>query len=236
MNKISLPAWTEKLRKGSHWILGNMQANVSLSAILALNGMDNAFAMLRNRPDIFRFQLKQMTNRAIKQGDMVKTFLMLCTNYPKEMDQYTDCIVDVTSQDVTELRHRIQNLLDGEGVPEAELTAWVETARLLLHLAVEHFNSIMQQGEEKVGLDYTRYFRQAQMDHVLETWYHVAALMDPRPELITEELVLQQIRYISAQYANGNYLVQCCKMMKDNPLFADIEIKNDGESSLNIKH
>ena len=192
MEKITLPAWTEELKRGSQWVLGNMQLNIPLSSIAALNEMWTAAAVLRDRSDVFRHSLKQRVNQAIRVGDHQKTLLMHYMQDVDVMDVFTDHIVDVTAGDVTALRDCIREKLAANGVKEAVLAAWVETARMLLILAVQHFNMVMIHARQKFGHDWTKYFRALRMDAAKEAWDLVAGAIDTREDLMAEDDVLER--------------------------------------------
>ena len=164
MQKIKLPAWYPELEKVSRFVLGNMQFNVLLSTIAAVNEMRNAVAIIRDRRDIYRQRVKQSVNVAIRTADTLKHTYMLFTNFPNELDEFSDHIIDMTESDVTKLRLLVLADLRKKGSDDkelgawleyaasengknnAEVIAWVSTALLLLHLANEHYRVVIQQG------------------------------------------------------------------------------------------
>lgn len=228
MERIVLPGNTPILKEGSRWVLGNMQFSLPLSSIAALNEMWAAAAILRDRPDVCRHKVKRDLNAAIKCGDRHKTLLMHYLRDRDVMDEFTDHIVDVTAEDVKALRDCIREKMTANGVEEADLVAWTETTRQLLILAVQHFNMVMIHAWEKFQHDYTPYVRQLRMDAVRDAWHMVVNAIDPHPELTTEADVLEKLKVVSANYANGKYLRECIALMKDHPYFKGIQVDVEG--------
>ena len=114
-----------------------------LSSIAALNEMKNAAALLIGRP-IFRHKVKYNVNDAIRKGEQKKAQIMAYQYDRKDFDDFTDNIIDVTEADVTKLRELVRDGLEQDGAAEAELVAWVVTARLLLCSAVKHYVVLME--------------------------------------------------------------------------------------------
>jgi len=225
VEKIKLPAWEPRLKEGSRWVLGNMQFNVPLSSIAALNEMWGAAAMLRDRKDVYRHKLKHHVNQAIAAGDRQKTLLMHYMEDGDMMDEFTDYIVDVTAADVKALRDCIREKMEANGVEEAELVAWVEVTRQLMILATQHFNMVIVHARQKFRYDYMPHFRRLRMDGVRDAWHMVANHLDPRPDLTTEDDVLDLLKAISANYAKGTYLQECIRAMKHHPFFEGLQVE-----------
>lgn len=220
-----MPAWEPRLKEGSKWVLGNMQFNVPLSSIAALNEMWAAASKLRDRKDVCRHELKRYVTRAIERGDRQKTLLMHYMDDRGLMEEFTDNIVDVTAADVKTLRNCIREKMAAHGVEEAELVAWVEVTRQLMILATQHFNAVMTQAQRKFQHDYTPYFRALRMDGVRDAWHFVANAIDPMPDLTTEDDVIDRLKAISTNYAKGTYLQECIRLMKDHPFFASVQVE-----------
>lgn len=202
-----------------------MQFNVPLSSIAALDEMWGAVAMLRDRRDVYRHKLKRFVNLAIACGDRQKTLLMHYMDDGDMMDEFTDHIVDVTAADVKALRDCIREKMVAAGVEEAELVAWVEVTRQLMILATQHFNMVIIHARQKFRYDYMPHFQKLRMDAVRDAWHMVANTLDPRPDLTTEDDVLERLKAISANYAQGTYLKACIRLMKDHPFFKGVQVE-----------
>ncbi|MBR6141215.1 MAG: hypothetical protein IKQ37_05585 [Bacteroidaceae bacterium] len=230
MKKIILPGDTEQLRKACRWMIGNMLFNTPLSAFAALNEMKNAAALLIGRPDIFRHSLKRHVNEAIRKGDQKRALMMAYHNDRKTFDEFSDNIIDIMEEDVTNLRNHICDVFQQTGItPDAELIAWVETAHILLMIAVQHHISIIDRGNQKAGHNYTKEFRDFCMTDVLSAWQLVAEAIDPMPSILEEQSVIERIIDIAAKYGHGTYLKQCIDLMRHHPLFADMQAEDDGD-------
>ena len=222
-----MPAYTPTLKEGSRWVLGNMQFNVPLSSIAALNEMWAAAAMLRDRPDVCRHKVKHYLNAAVKCGDMQKTLLMHYMNDADVMDEFTDHIVDETAADVKCLRDCIRAKMMANGVvdADADLIAWVEVVRQLMALAVQHFNVVMIHARKKFNFDFTPRFAHLRMNKVQDAWNLVANAIDPMPNLTTDDDVLEKLKAISLHYAKGDYLKACIDAMREHPFFAGVQVE-----------
>lgn len=260
MQKINLPAWCPEIMKVSRWVLGNMQFNTLLSNIAGVNEMRNAVAILRDRTDIYRQRIKRDVNNAVRTADLLKATYMFYTNHPQEFDEFSDNVIDKTESDVTKLRLLILDGFRRKGAENAELrewleyapegtdgrsnlevVAWVSTALMLLHLANEHYNMVMQTGNERarkvvmamkmegVKHDYRQHFSGHCPAGLLAAWQTVEQQIDPLPDVLVEKQILDQLRFISKNYGDGIYLRQCLDEMKDNERFASVVVRHEKE-------
>jgi len=237
MNKVKLPGGTENLRKAGLWMLGNMEYNVPLSAIAAINEMRNAAAMIRGRQDLYHHTLKHNLNEALRQADNKRTLYLSIYKDRKAFDEYMDNIVDITEADVTRLRELLAADLQRRGVPDAELVAWVEEANMLLHLAVRHYENVVSRGNDKANadiavrhvlIDYHRHFAHYRPSDLADAWNIVATQMNPAVLAVTEGEVLDQLRLIASKYEDGTYINRCIDLMRHHPMFADLKAEPDG--------
>lgn len=217
-------------------MLGNMEYNVPLSAICAINEMRNAAAMIRGREDLFRFTLKRNINEAMRQADRKRTLYLSIYKDRKAFDEYMDNIVEITEEDVTRLRDLMAADLERRGVREPQLVAWVEAANMLLHLAVRHYENVVSRGNEKanadvairhVVIDYHHYFAHYRPGDLADAWNLVATQMNPAVLSVTDSDVLAQIKVIASKYEDGTYINRCIDLMRHNPMFADLKAEPD---------
>ena len=241
MKKIELPGSTQCRHEVGMWIISNMQFNMPLSAICALNEMKNAASILRDHPDVFRHGLKQHTNTAIRKGDIRRTTIAVYHSDRLAFEEYADKIVDATEEDIACLRAMIQKAAELERVKTPDLVAWVETAHLLLQIAVRHYHEIIIKGNRKanVGLsarkwiDYGEYFTEFRMDDVLDAWALVASGINPKPQILKQEHILKQSNIIYEHYKDGTYINQCIDGMRHHPFYATMEAEPDNDESVN---
>lgn len=253
------------MEKVSRWVLGNMQYNVLLSTVAAINEALNAASILRDRPDLYRQRTKQVLNIAMRDTETLKHTYMAYTNHPGIFDEFSEHIIEVTEDDINRLRDLIRKEIDvkaekldglkewmeyrgdsGCGRSNAEIVAWTGTALLLLHLAGEHYNVIMQEGnsrgrwiismsdlprkakaEEMHRLNYGSLFGGHNPHGLLAQWQEVHRLTDPVPDVLIEKGVLEQMRAISRNYGQGVYLKQCLAAMKGHPEFDSVVTDTD---------
>lgn len=265
MRKIGLPGWCPEIKKVSRWVLGNMQYNVLLSNVAAINETLNAASIIRERPDLYRQRTKQVLNMAMRLTETLKHTYMAYTNHPDLFDEFSEHIIDVTEEDTNRLRNLIRKGIEvrsekdaglkewmryrgdsGCGRSNAEIIAWIDAALLLLHLAGEHYNVVIQEGnsrglkavftsdlpekakeEERRRLDYGSLFSAHNPHGLLAQWQKVHGLTDPVPDILIEEDVLEQMKAISRNYGQGVYLKQCIAAMKGHPAFDSVVTDTD---------
>ena len=236
MQEIQLPGWCPEIKDVSKWVLGNIQFNVLLSGIAAINETLNAAAMLRERPDIFRQRTKQSVNLAIKKAEALKYIYMVYTINPALFDEFSDHIIDVTEKDVSRLRGIIRENVEAAGVKDADIVAWASAALMLLHLTAEHYNAVISEGNERarrviarkrleremVRHDYGTWFSQHSPQGLLDAWQVAHGQITSESDALVKDDVLEQLRLISRNYGNGAYLNLCLEEMKDNPFFQNV--------------
>ena len=227
MDKIKLPGNTPLLAKGSRWMVGNMMFNVPLSGIAAINEMQSAAAVLRDRKDLYNQQLKQRVNKALQAADRYKALLKKYSVDPNAIDEFTDNIVDVTADCVAQLRQTALRKLQEKSIQDADMIAWVATAGMLLHLAQQHYQIIIAKGRKNYGYDYSRHFPHLKIDNVLEAWMQVEVLINPAPDVIASDEVIKQLQEVCVGYREGTYLNACINLMRHHPFFADMKATKD---------
>ncbi len=226
MQKIVLPAHTPELKAGGNWIIGNMQFNIPLSQVAAINEMENAASMLRDRTDVYSMESKRLFNIALRKGSEQKATLIAYTYNPRLMDEFMDHIVDVTAADFALLRELIKTDMQ-EYTQMADILSWVETARLLLKLSVYHFDKVISQGSDKFHFDYMPLLRRLSARGVLAAWERAAKSVDDTPERPASDGILEQLKVIASGYTSGLYLRECVTRMEHHPFFQKVKVEND---------
>lgn len=216
-----LPSASNRIKSGSLWALAQMQYALPLSKVAAINEVDNACSILRDHPELFRQKVKYYIGNTIRTTERHEELIRQFVQDASTMEELYENIVEVQEEDVKKLRTLVLEDLKSHNVPNADIIAWVEVARILLSLSVYHFKSTMQRGIGKFAYDYTKTFRSFCVTDTLTAWTKVASSLNPTT-LQAPKPVIDQIVLIRSKYADATYLSACIQRMKDHPYFASI--------------
>ena len=169
---------TERQLEGIHWAAKQTSLGVSLTVASAFNELYTAHMMLRERPDIFRNQVKRFANEAEQRARRKRTQMLDIICNRQFFDTYSDKVIDLAESDITKFRIGIKQTMDDAGYQDSELVSYIETARVMLTAAALHFNEIMQQAREKFGsYDYEEAFCEFNPQDVQKSWGRVCSAL-----------------------------------------------------------
>lgn len=223
---------TEKELEGLRWTTRVIDFGVSLTIIAALNELTTAYIMLRERKDLFRHNVKRMTNETMQVATNLRTSIMSVMKKGDFFDTYSDRVIDLAENDITMFRISIKQTLDDNGVEDAELLSYIETARTLLEMAAEHFDSAIRAAKEDFKIDYTKAFTEFMARPVLDRWERVCNTIYPMVGSIADvdlntKRNLAIFEKLGAKFADGDFIQECLHdAIEEHPDFMnDIEVK-----------
>lgn len=223
---------TEKELEGLRWTARVVDFGVSLTIISALNELTTAFIMLRERKDLFKHNVKRMANETMQVATNLRTSILSVMKKGDFFDTYSDRVIDLSENDITLFRISIKQTLDDNGIRDAELLSYLETARTLLEMAVAHFDSVMKQAANDYGVNYRKAFCEFDATDVYERWQKVCEMLyrhydaDSDIDLNTERTT-QLFNKMGNMFADGEYVGECLHdAMVEHPDFMnEIDVK-----------
>ena len=230
--KKRIPFTTDKQLEGIGWTSRVMNFGVALTIASAFNELYTAHMMLRERPDLYKKEIKRHANDAIRFAEMKKGQMLNYMEHRKFYDTYADKVIDLTENDITIFRISIKQTLDEARYKDAELVSYIETARALLNAATIQFREVIRTTEEDYGKytcelilpkvynpkhiqkftwDYN--FSEFNVANVLKSWDTVCDLLygnDSDIDLNTERSTTL-FDILCKKFAEGDYVQPCLK-------------------------
>ena len=205
-----------------------MDFGVSLSIAVAFNEMITAYITLRDNKRAFRHKVKQLANLADKQSEIIITKIMSVMQNKKFYDVYSDNVIDLADNDISQFRDGINNTLAKHGIHDAAMLAQCETARVLLKIAAEHFKSVLEQTKEKYKCRIPYAFEEFNCENVFATWDAMCELLYEGHETVNlnVESCNDAFANVVSKLINGTYIDECFKFAQaECPDFTDNDIK-----------
>lgn len=219
----------ERDLEGLRWTARIIDFGIGLSVIAAFNEIRSTFVYLRESP-LFRHKTKNIVNntmRMIRHREVEIRSIMKDKSF---WDDYSDTVIDAANNDVTLFRISIKNTLDKEGYKNSNIVSYMETARVLLEMSVQHFESVMADAKERYGRDYTEDFKVYHVGAIRTSWERATEMLyKGTPIDLNTPSNKAAFENMAKKFAEGLYIQDCLKIaMENNPDFFnnDIEIKD----------
>ena len=223
---------TEKELEGLRWTARVVDFGVSLTIISSLNELTTAYIMLRDRKDLFHHRVKQLANETMQKATNLRTSILSVMKKGDFFDTYSDRVIDLAENDITMFRISIKQTLDDNGVRDADLVSYLETARTMLEMAVAHFDSVMTQATKDYGVNYRKAFCEFNATDVYERWQKVCEMLYQHYDCgcdidLNTERTTQLFNKMGNMFADGEYVGECLRdAMEEHPDFMnEIEVK-----------
>lgn len=204
--------YTDKQLAGIRWTAKNASLSVSLTVASAFNELYTAHMMLRERPDIYRNQVKKFANEAINKARMKRVQMMNIICNRKFFDTYSDKVIDLAVQDITLFRIGLKQTMDDAGYPDSDFISYIETARVMLTAAAYHFSLIMEEARKRFGeYAYEEAFREFYVQDVQKSWDRVCDAIYGAVDNIDLNTTRneQAFRVICDNFAQSKYVDEC---------------------------
>lgn len=217
----------EKDLEGLKYTAKIIDFGVSLMVKAAINEVVTAYIYLRERKDLFRFEVKHLAKVAIKESDRKEKELLEMMKNKQFYDDYSDAIIDYAQNDITKFRIGIKSVLDKAKIPNAELFSHIECARVMLDMSVAQFGNIMEDVKGKFGRDYTQDFSEFCVSRLFRHW---SMLCDKLYKGYDVDLNTPEVQglfdVMCKKFAEGEYIESCLKVAyQNNPDFTKNEIE-----------
>ena len=217
---------TEKELEGLRWTARVIDFGVSLTIMAALNELTTAYVMLREHKDLFKHNIKRIANETMQCATNLRTSIISVMKRGEFFDTYSDRVIDLAESDITLFRISVKQTLDDERIADSELFSYMETARTLLEMAAEHFDSAIRAAKEDFNVDYTNAFAEFIARPVLDRWERVCfAIYDKVGSVADVDLNTERnlaiFERLSAKFADGDFIQECLKEAMDE--FPDYE-------------
>jgi len=234
-----------KMTKINNWLIYNIEYNVTTCNTLAINEVLNAYAILQDHADIFRHKVKRGARLAADIAEQYRNVMLQYMNNPERMDDFTDGIVNIISDDMHMLRALVKKELGSNGCKNVEVTAWVEVARIMLIIATNNYDIIIKNANEMLAkqelgkaihssaFDFAGKLSMLRLTELLKTWEQVADHLDPNAISIVSEPVENTLHRIGMDFANDVYTDRCMRLMAekgDEFFIKEVERRNQNNS------
>jgi len=206
---------------------------IGLSVMAAFNEMRSAYLYLIERSDIYRQKVKHDVNHAMtlmRRRECVIRSIMKDKSF---WDDYSDKVVDAANDDVTLFRITIKSILDKHRYKESNIVSYMETARVLLEMSVQHFEAIMDYSRKTYGRDYTADFSDYYVADVRSAWERVSDMIyKGTPIDLNTTATKAAFDKMAMKFGNGEYIQECLDAAtNNNPDFTENDIKIIEEES-----
>ena len=227
MNK-KIVYYTELDYESLEYIAKAMDFGVSLTVMAALNELLSAIYYLRESR-YYRHQVKGLVNETLRRADAKKNLIVSMMNNKGFWAEYSDRVIDLAESDISEFRNSICRHLDREGVSDSVLFSYVETARIMLDMAVNQWQAVVDEYHSRYGafrqddygriiaewVDHSAYYTEYKLDDVFTVWRKVCVLLYRNLDIDletpdTNELFLSMCK----KFAEGEYIDDCLDAAK----------------------
>lgn len=205
-----------------------MDFGVSLSIAVAFNEMITAYITLRDNKRAFRHKVKQLANLADMKSEAVKTNILSVMQHKKFFDVYSDHVIDLAKEDISQFRDGIKNTLAKHGIKDADMLAQCETTRVLLKIATEHFKSVLEQTKAKFKCRIPYDFSEFNCESVFVTWDAMCEILYEGHNTVNlnVESCNDAFKKVVNKLINGIYIKECFELAeKECPDFTENDIK-----------
>lgn len=168
---------TEKELEGLKWTGKVIDFGMSLSIVAAANELYCAEALLRQHPDLWKREVKQYSRAAAKAARDRESAIRIGMKDSHFWDDYSDRVIDEAERDVRVFRNVLCVILSDSNVPDAELYAAIECARVLVEMCVHQYEEIMNRAKEKFNYDFTERFSSFYIRDVLYKWDKMCSIL-----------------------------------------------------------
>lgn len=219
-----IPFTTNDQLEGLRWAAKTIDFGVSLTLIAALNEVNTAYIMLRERKDLFRQKLKKLANIAATKADQQKATVLASMKDRNFFDIYSDKVIDLAEDDITKFRIGLKQTLDDNKHPDAELISYIEVARTMLEMAMHQFWKVIGTAREDFGgYPFGKYFHEFDSTDTLAAWEKVCDIVYQGKTInLNTERNEQLFNALGIKFAEGDYVDICLK----EAMISDPEFKN----------
>ncbi len=199
---------------------------IGLSVMAAFNEMRSAFMFLRES-GLYRHRIKRDANHAMRMMRQRECAIRIGMRDKGFWDDYSDTVIDAANDDVTLFRIAVKGVLDKAGYAESNLMSYMETARVLLEMSVQHFECVMQDSKAQFGRDYTPDFSDYHVSEIRTAWEKVTDMVYTGDTIdLNTPQTKGMFDRMAKKFGEGEYIDECVKVaMDNNPGFKENEIK-----------
>lgn len=218
---------SEKDLEGIKWTAKVIDFGVGLMVSAAINEMYNAYAMAIDRKDIMRGKVKYCCNNAFREAKRTETAIRMNMRSRKFWADYSDAVIDEALNDITLFRIAVKQTLDDQDVKESEFFAYVETARVMLNMAVESFRCFMEQAKAHFGKNYTDMFSEYNVNGIFYWWGQMCDILyKGQTASINNDKTHGMFDRLCKKFAEGEYINACLEQAQaSNPDFTDSKVE-----------
>ena len=205
---------SQKQLDGIRWAAKQASLSVSLTVASAFNELYTAHMMLRDRPDVFRNEVKKFANEAEARARRRRMRMLDIICNRQFFDTYSDKVIDLAEKDILLFRIGIKQTMDDAGYKDSELISYIETARVMLTAAAMHFSEIMTEARERFGsYNYEEAFGEFNPQDVKKSWDRVCCALYGTVEDIDLNTPRndQAFHVLCDKFAQAEYVNACLK-------------------------
>lgn len=218
---------SEKDLEGLKWVAKIMDFGVNLMIKAAINELTNAYIMLRERDDLFKWSLKNLANRVIKAAKIKEREILDIMENKNFYDDYADAVIDYAQSDMTKFRVAIKQELDKAHIADSMLYSYIECARVMLNMSVFQYDNIIKEAKERWGRSYAGDFSEFRIGNIYAMWDKVCSkLYDCYSVDLNTPNISSLFDTMCRKFTDGKYIEKCLKAAyENNPDFVKNEVK-----------
>lgn len=212
---------TKAQLEGLRWMARVVEFGVSLSFTVAIHMLYIGHLALREDKDMFRREAKKYANEAIRRADIKKARVMAAMKDYRFYDAYSDLAIDLSENLMTMLRFNVKQELDKARHPKANAMADIESARIMLFLAKQQYDSVIGEGRDKWHLPKQILYQWGEFDlcDVFNSWeLAVDTIYQTTYQGISIDMntpnILAVVDKIGHAFGDGEYIEECLKAAK----------------------
>lgn len=203
---------TKEQLDGLRWMARVIEFGVSLSCTVAINELYIGHLALREDRISFCREVKKYANEAVRRADMLRARTLAVMKDRTFYDVYSDTAIDLAEPLVTMLRINIKQILDRGNFKRSKMIADIETARVMLFLAKQQYDSVIEEGGTRWHLPQhiLRQWGEFDLGVVLDYWDKVCEILyqGKTIDLNTSEIE-SVVKRIGVAFGEGEYVETC---------------------------
>ncbi len=204
--------YSDRQLDGLRWMARVMEFGVSLSCTVAINELFTAHMSLREDRLLYRREVKMAANNAIKKAEIKKGNIMSAMKDEVFYDAYSDLAIDLSEDLMSMLRFNIKQELDKARHPKAATMADVETARVMLFLAKQQYDSVLQEAKDRWDLPdrMLQNWQEFNMKDILDFWEKTCDMIYRGKSVnLNTPNILSVVEKIGRAFGDGEYIEIC---------------------------